>query len=248
MHEQSCFITLTYDDDHLPKNKSLSVRTCQLFVKKLRAKISPIKIKFYLAGEYGEKLGRPHYHALIFGWRPPDATLWKSNGDISLYLSEMLKDIWGGGFVSFGAVSFDSACYVANYTLKKITGKKAKAHYGKRIPEFSLMSRGGRGKSGGIGKAWIKKFKSDVYPSDEIIANGIPARPPRYYDRVTEQTDPEMMEKIKTKREGEAGELHALVLKSGHTVMVAESANARRLAVRETVATAKAELKKRRLK
>lgn len=216
LHSESSFITLTYNEKNLPKNKSINVSVCQKFLKKLRAQLAPKKIRFFLAGEYGElcancnqnkfncwkkgcrnwktSIGRPHYHALIFGWVPPDPILYKSEGGHNLYTSRILDRIWGNGDCSFGAVSFDSACYVASYAVKKITGKKAEQHYKGRRPEFVLMSRGGRNQNGknlkGIGHGWLEKFGSDVYPNDEVIVNGVPTRPPRYYDTVMEKKTP----------------------------------------------------------
>lgn len=36
MHKQNCFVTLTFDDKHVPKNGSVNLRDLQLFFKKLR--------------------------------------------------------------------------------------------------------------------------------------------------------------------------------------------------------------------
>lgn len=58
------FITLTYDDEHLPPGEELSKRDLQLFLKRLR-KRNP-GIRYFAVGEYGTQKGRPHYHAVIF--------------------------------------------------------------------------------------------------------------------------------------------------------------------------------------
>lgn len=244
MHEASAFITLTFSPEHLPKDASLSVETCQLFLKRLRARVAPTRIRFFLCGEYGEQFGRPHYHAIIFGFDFPDKVPLKRSGEFALYESKLLSDTWGLGFASIGEVSFDSAAYVASYATKKILTNRedeAKRLKGRR-PEFLLMSR-----RPGIGRAWIDKFASDVYPSDEIISRGVSARPPRYYDQVLEVKDPALLLELKAKREAKADELERMVLASGEVVEVAPSRNARRLAVRETVAKAKASLKRRKL-
>lgn len=36
LHERNCFITLTFDDEHLPSGGSLDVTVCQKFYKRLR--------------------------------------------------------------------------------------------------------------------------------------------------------------------------------------------------------------------
>lgn len=89
MYDDNCFITLTYDPEKLPKSGSLDKREFQLFMKKLRRKyVSEIPeelskdeakawllkhgIRYYHCGEYGELLGRPHYHACLFNFDFPD--------------------------------------------------------------------------------------------------------------------------------------------------------------------------------
>ena len=74
LHESNYFITLTYDDIHMPYSKdvidfgtgeyiykTLSKRDCQLFMKRLRKNYQyDNKVRFYLAGEYGSQTARPH--------------------------------------------------------------------------------------------------------------------------------------------------------------------------------------------
>lgn len=241
-HDDSVFVTLTYDEDHLPKDGSVSISTCQLFLKRLRARVAPTKIRFFLSGEYGEKFGRPHYHAIIFGHGFPDRVRIESSDERPLWRSALLESCWAQGAAPFGAVTFESASYVAQYALKKVTGRKANAHYCGRHCEFLLMSR-----RPGIGRAWIDRFSGDVYPADEVIVRGREARPPRYYDQVYAVRAPLAFEAIRAKREASAEALEEIVLKSGVRVAVAPSRNARRLVVREGVARAKLALKSRRL-
>lgn len=58
------FLTLTYNDEHLPPNEELSKRDIQLWIKRLR-KVNP-GIRYFAVGEYGTEKGRPHYHAVIY--------------------------------------------------------------------------------------------------------------------------------------------------------------------------------------
>lgn len=72
---KAVFITLTYNNEHLPPSyadddsilgATLYKRDLQLFLKRLR-KMYPEKVlRFYASGEYGS-LGRPHYHLILFG-------------------------------------------------------------------------------------------------------------------------------------------------------------------------------------
>lgn len=255
MHASNSFITLTYDDEHLPKDRSLSVDVCQRFLKRLRERLAPKRIRFFLCGEYGDKLGRPHYHAIIFGHDFGGDRVRLASGPSSqfeLFESKTLSEVWGNGFVSIGQVSFDSACYVANYATKKIRSNKedeSKRLQG-RTPEFLLMSR-----RPGIGRLWIDKFEGDVYPSDEVIVKGSPQRPPRYYDSIIiERAKAEfppgvwtgLLAMLREKREAQASKLEETVY-HGHKYLAKPSNNARRLEVRRVVAEAKAQLKSRRL-
>lgn len=169
------FLTLTYDDFHLPVNFSLVKRDLQLFFKRLRKEYGS-GIRYFAAGEYGDKSQRPHYHAIIFNFKPYDGENVHLSGR-PLYISRTLARIWPYGFHSYGDVTFESAAYVARYCLKKLTGPLAE-NYGLREPEFALMSR-----RPGIGSGWFDKYYKDVYPGDRfIIRDGQVMNPPRYFD------------------------------------------------------------------
>jgi hypothetical protein len=208
MHEKSCFITLTFNQEELDKRSnpaSVDVRDFQLFMKRLRKKHK--NIRFFHCGEYGEQNKRPHYHALIFGYEFPDRKLWQTRNKQKYYRSEELEKLWPYGHVVIGEVTFTSCAYVARYIMKKQKGKNAEEHYfnketGELIePEYCTMSR-----KPGIGYDWFKKFKTDVYPNDYCVINGKKIRPPRYYDNLLSE---EEKEEIKNKRKEKAPEVYA---------------------------------------
>jgi hypothetical protein len=211
MHDNNTFITLTYNNENLPKNQTLVLDDVQKFYKRLRKKIQPTKIRYFNCGEYGEKFGRPHYHSIIFGYDFPDKTILKKlpTGHI-IYDSALLKNTWTHGNVAVGSVTFESSAYVARYILKKITGDKAIDYYydidydtgellSERRPEFVNMSR-----RSGIGKTWYDKYKDDVYPHDKIHMRGSVMMPPPFYDKILEKENPELYREIKIKREIQA--------------------------------------------
>jgi hypothetical protein len=166
-------------------------------------------IRFYGCGEYGEKLGRPHYHVLLFNHDFKDKEILRgqqlswtkthfTQGNIhTLYKSETLEKIWGKGFCTIGEVTYDSAGYVARYIRKKVLGdiNIQADHYNGKHPEFALMSR-----MPGIGLPWLKKYLTDVYPKDFFTINGIRKRPPRFYDDYLAKCNPTLYEELKTKR------------------------------------------------
>nr|QJB19726.1 MAG: replication initiator protein [Microvirus sp.] len=178
LYPRNCFITLTYDDAHLP-GISLVPRDYVLFMKRLRKRFGS-GIRFFHCGEYGSLNLRPHHHAILFNFDFEDKELWSVRSGVRLYRSAALESLWPYGFSTIGDVTFESAAYVARYVLKKVTGPDAQAHYAGRVPEYVTMSR-----KPGIAYDWFRRYYTDVYPHDYVvIRDGIKCRPPRYYDNL----------------------------------------------------------------
>jgi hypothetical protein len=201
LHEHNHFLTLTYSDDELPSDGSLDYSHFQQFMKNIRKRNSGIR--FYMCGEYGELNNRPHYHAILFNLHLPDACYYsRSSTGEKIYTSAIIDRAWGRGFCPFGAVTFQSAAYVARYVMKKQTGASSYAHYTDtstgviRVPEFNHMSL-----KPGIGRGWFDKYFKDVYPHDRVILNGAKMKPPKYYDRVYTQLNGTAFEELQFLRE-----------------------------------------------
>lgn len=200
-------------------------------------------VRFFAAGEYGEELGRPHFHALLFGCFFKDREFHKElDSGFRLYTSAELEQLWPQGFSSVGDVTFESAAYVARYVVKKVTGPMAEAHYefvdigsgevSQRVPEFARMSL-----KPGIGARWYEKFGNEVYPEDFVVINGVRCAPPKYYDKLLGKQDGASLEALQYSR----------YVKSCSESYVGENSPAR-LAVREAVHKARLSFKKRTLK
>lgn len=204
LHQDNQFLTLTYAPVHLPRSGSLQLAHFQRFMKRYRKWLGK-ELRYFMCGEYGEKLSRPHYHAAIFGHRFGDLELVNERDGFRLYTSPNLERLWGHGFVTIGELTPESAAYIARYVTKKITGKAAGDHYQTidpgtgeifRVrPEFVTMSR-----RPGIASEWFKMFREDVYPDDFIIHKGKRYPTPRYYDKLLEAEYPQDLECIKEKR------------------------------------------------
>lgn len=209
MHDDNCFVTLTFNDENLPKY-GLDHSIFQRFMKRLRKSLEPKKIRFYMCGEYGEQFGRPHFHFCLFGHDFKDKKPFqKSPSGFQIYVSKQLDDLWGFGYTSIGDLTFESAAYVARYVMKKVTGDLAGSHY-ERVdlttgeiyqlkPEYNCMSRGQ-----GIGLAWYEKYKDDVYNNDYVIIRGQKCKPPRYYDNKFKKSYPVEFDLIQYEREKRA--------------------------------------------
>lgn len=238
LHENSVFVTLTYDDAHVPHDWSLHYRDFQLFMKRLR-KAKPCR--FYMCGEYGEDFGRPHFHACLFGCFFDDRQVHsKLPSGSTIYRSATLEKLWPFGFSSIGDVTFESAAYVARYVMKKVTGNEANRHYEavhgctgeivQRTPEFTRMSL-----KPGIGANWFARYGSEVYPNDYVVIRGMKMRPPKYYDGLLERADVFSREEVAFHR----GEVAARCF---------DDNSPERLLVREAVAKARISFSKRSIK
>ena len=205
LHEDNCFVTLTYEDKSIPKGNTLVKKHFQDFMKRLRSRIE-VPIKYYACGEYGDKKNRPHYHACIFNYDFKDKYLWSVNGTNKLYRSEFLEELWTFGNSLTADVTFDSAAYVARYCTKKIGGDMSHLKYAdidfetgeiinERLEEFSLMSR-----RPAVGKEWYDKYKNDLYNYDVAVLEGKELKPPKYYDKKFDIDEPDLMLKIKASR------------------------------------------------
>lgn len=214
LHDRACFITLTYDDAHLPLTSrgkpTLRKEDYTNFMKRLRFHFQPHRIRFFQCGEYGDKNGRPHHHAIIFGedFCKDRIRVEDSRSGFPQYRSKTLTKLWGftsqdenkwclPGTPTLTDVAFENAAYVARYTLKKVTGSGSRFHYRGRIPEYITMSR-----NPGIASGYFDEFKDDMYPSDEIVpAIGRPASlPPKYFDTLLERVDADLYALVKKKR------------------------------------------------
>lgn len=204
MHEQSCFITLTFDEDSLQSRDnphSLDVADWQKFMKRLR-KNTGLKIRYAHCGEYGSKTLRPHYHACLFGYMPIDGVLYSTNhrGD-RLYTSEVLDKAWAHqGRVLYGEFTRGTAFYVSSYICKRLNNDsddllRLDSDTGELIEvrkEYASMSL-----KPGLGATWFEKFKDDCFPKGYVTMDGKKQPIPRYYYQLLERSDPELYEEVK---------------------------------------------------
>lgn len=245
-HDESCLITLTYDDEHLPFAGSLVKWHFQDFVKRLRARVCRYytdeegvrqcenPIKYFMCGEYGEISDRPHYHALIFGFDFSDKVKLTMRGEHPVYTSEFLSDLWPYGIHEIGSVTFDSAAYVANYVGKK-NGYMAEIDYMNYVPQLDMwfeVEHEYINMSNGIGKQWCDDFLDEV-ADDDIPYRGASLGSPRYYLQQLESRDLMAFEEVKEKRKAFAHKNF-------------DENSDKRLAVREVVAKARQDLFKQR--
>lgn len=240
--EENCFITLTYNPERVSPDGSLVYSDFQWFMKRLRKRYAPRTIRFFVAGEYGGALGRPHFHVALFNFRfSGDRYFWRTtDAGFRVDRSPALESLWKFGHSEIGDLTSESANYIARYVTKKVTGDMAFEHYrvldtetGEltwKVPEFCQMSR-----RPGIGAKWFEKFHQDVFPHDRVVSRGVKKRVPRYYDKLFKKRDPDVLEQLKEDR-------------SSRARLRFEDNTPERLAVREFVESERLKFYKRGLK
>lgn len=217
--ENNCFITLTYNNENLPEGGYLVKKDLQDFMKRLRYYHKGIQewtnpqtgkkeypIRFLACGEYGpgeNSTHRPHYHILIFNWKPQDKLKFykeNHNGD-RILISKEITDIWGKGFTTVGDLTYKSACYVARYCTKKMFKGVKHATLKKALiePEFILMSR-----NGGIGIKYWKDYQQAILKREGIlikIGDKVKNRNiPKYFEKKYKENNEKKYERYKEKK------------------------------------------------
>ena len=236
-HDSAYFVTLTYDDYHAPQvfypdpetgeaktAYSLRKRDFQLFMKRLR-KHTGQDLRYFAAGEYGTKTFRPHYHAIIYGLKLDDLTLYKrSKLGYNYYNSKTIQDAWSIwqqphssldkgsyaplGFAVVAEVSWETCAYTARYTAKKNNTQNGGDYSCMNLePPFTLMSR-----RPGIGHQYFvdhPQLFDKAFINVSTDSGGRKFRPPKYFNHLLEKENPEYAEYLKKCRKELMDKYHA---------------------------------------
>lgn len=221
MTDACCFITLTYDDDHIPRTNAAEWKSdesvpclwrgdsfgyetllpidVQLFMKRLRRhleyqpkKVSNVirdhvekPIRYFAVGEYGSRTHRPHYHILIFGWRPSDMVIHQLKCDYKICRSAQIEKLWTYGFSTVCDVNYGVAKYCARYVTKKFARMQKRPDEKYVCPEFTLQSV----RNGGMGAPWLNRYYQNLFNGFVTVRSGEEriskcSVPKYYYDRL----------------------------------------------------------------
>ena len=186
-YKENWFLTLTYDDEHLPS--SPSKKEMSDFMKRLRKELGA-GIRFFGCGEFGSTTHRFHMHLILFNCPIPDAKCLGRANNGYYYSSKLIEKIWGKGNIILGEVTFSSCNYVARYCVKKVFGDNSE--------EFVLMSR-----KPGIAYPYFEKHYEDIYREDRIyfnFGNSLFQSPSRFFDKCYMSIDPARFQEVKDKR------------------------------------------------
>lgn len=149
-HGDATFVTLTYDDEHLPEVldkdtgeilNTLVPKHLQDWLKRLRKAYAPKKIRFYGCGEYGDTSDRAHYHVALFGYPQCEwgTSRYSRSRKNCCWSCDLLRSTWGQGNIYSGELTAESSAYISGYVTKKMTSKEDQRLRG-RHPEFARMS------------------------------------------------------------------------------------------------------------
>ena len=207
-NDHNYFITLTYDDEHVPKNKHgfqvLVPNDTSAFIKSLRKPFERkgIKgIKYFLAGEYGPTTRRPHYHMILMHCPLDINQFYDTHIDSQFkehWKSPEIEKHWGKGMVDICAAEWSTAAYVARYCTKKIFDNTEEYKKRDMQPEFVRMSKG-------IGMDYFYENAESIYDTDEVVMKTIRGntgsyKPPKAFDRKFKEQNEERWKEVQRNR------------------------------------------------
>ena len=219
-HEDNCFITLTYNNESIPMTDgqndargiqddsrfipTLRIKDYQDWLKRFRKKIKLYygkDVRYFIVGEYGTKGKRPHYHAVIFGWKPDDLVEHKYCGKYWTYRSKFVEKTWKFGFIEIGVdVNAGVAKYCAQYVTKKFNKEDRPNELA--FPEFVRASK----MEGGLGACFVRKFHHQIAEQGYILTlnrqtgKAYKCSIPGYYKKLLEKEFKEDYELLKRNR------------------------------------------------
>lgn len=181
-HDDNCFLTLTYDDDHLPS--FLIVKSdFQKFMKRLRKKLHS-KVRYMVSYEYGGRTGRPHFHSIIFGYNPDNQEfLMDSPSGEKLFTSPEISSLWDKGYHSIGTANEATAYYIASYALKSKKHTVLDESSGELVQVSDSMDCS---KRPAIGRNFFLRNMDSIIASGSIL--------PRYYIKLLERDFPDKLQ------------------------------------------------------
>lgn len=245
-YDDNCFLTLTFSPECINSEGTLERCDFVNFMKRLRKRvvwkgIGPLEadktrfVRYFHCGEYGSTGHRPHHHALLFNYRPPDLQFWSSRDGVILYRSELIEECWSipiqardhvwyepefiwerngkyyvkQGYCLVGDVTWESAAYCARYVLKKQFGVENYESVDEETGEVlcRIPEYCSMSNRPGLGREWCETFWTDLYPKNYMYHRGRKVRPPKYYDKILEGLEPETLERVRRERRKKAREL-----------------------------------------
>lgn len=222
--ESVWFVTLTYDNEHIPGvnhetgevvrgamylrrkkepelavNQTLWYEDIQNFLKRLRKAYSG-QLRYFVAGEYGEKTGRPHYHMILFGYQPEKLKPYSKVKPDEYMVDSRITRCWGLGIHNLINPTQGGYSYVAGYVTKKFDDETLEHIKNGLRPPFAQMSR-----DPGLGYKYYQEHKDEIWKKGYIqLDNGKRASIPRYFQEMQRIEDPRILWELKKQNQQRA--------------------------------------------
>lgn len=155
--KDALFVTLTYDDEHLPFQEFYDTNTGEIFIKQypnkkdfqkfIKRLRKDFNFRYFAVPEYGETSGRVHWHVLFF-----------FPFYVDKFIYDKIDNQWHNGNVFFGNVEDASITYVTKYVLKS-----TKVPFG--IHDDKLLCS----RRPPIGYDIIMKFKDEAIKTENFV-------------------------------------------------------------------------------
>lgn len=220
--KNNIFLTLNYDDEHVPRGKygnmSLSSDDVDRFINSLRRKFHRLGhkgVRYMLCGEYnssGERALNPHYHMILFNCPLTDLTIDIPDGKGHIihkindftkmpYLySKFIADLWQDkdgkpkGQVIIDDANFNTSSYVSKYIMKKQKGVSSSIYTETYGVEVPFLRMSSKP---GIGFNMFMKDFSSYVDDPLVIIPRLNKRPmikglPKYYKRKMFEKQPQL--------------------------------------------------------
>lgn len=223
-YKDCCCLTLTYDDDHLPKMADfistddglvrvpndkkgiINYKDVQDFIKRLRKYYNfKREIRYFACSEYGGNgTLRPHYHIILFNFTPPDIdprSARRSNKGTILYKSPLLTRLWSNGFVDVGKVTLQTCRYISQYCCKNLL-KERKSDNAQNKFLLKLKNKISRERiyaSIGLGLDYLKRNYLSIFNAGKICYGKFVYPIPRYFLKKLETLCPSLYQNVKKK-------------------------------------------------
>lgn len=104
-YSMTLYLTLTYNEEHLPSNRYEALNDIRAFIKQISRKYVK-KPRYYFASEHGDAFNRIHFHGLIFGF------------PLINNFQKLIENMWPNGFVCVKLATYANYRYVCKYITK----------------------------------------------------------------------------------------------------------------------------------
>lgn len=185
--ERNCFLTLTWDDEHLPE----SPEAARYEIRKFQARyLKEFGLhRFFGCLELGSRSRRIHAHLIPFGedFKAGAWQIGRSKSGHPLWRNAVIEKLWPFGFADVGELTSESASYVARYVTAKVEGPQSVwlTHpVTGELREWPTLYRPFYPSRPALGMRFLDEFAEDVWSGLRARGGARLPTPPAYSKRL----------------------------------------------------------------